>query len=217
MPAGVAAVPTAPATPPAPKNCKAHITDVAQSYLSKLSPKSTQVVVVAGEGKTSSVNQVTYWAKQPANCWLKVKTMDGRNGAAGWSTTPVDGSYLSPIGVFGLSDAGGRLKNPGTKLPYHYGPGTWDQYGYRMNDSAVQMFDYVVAVNFNRFTGKPPRDMNRPDPSIHDGGIWFHVGGDGATKGCISVTEPEMVWVLKWLEPTAKPTMIMGPTSYISG
>ena len=60
-----------------------------------------------------------------------------------------------------LTDAGGRLPNPGTTLPYHYGPQAYSKFGYRMNNKTVQVFDYVVAINFNRNIGKPPRDEGR--------------------------------------------------------
>ena len=206
-----AAAATAPAPAAAPAaNCRATVSGVGPSFLAKIGPATKQIVVASGDSRRSSYNRVRYWTKLADNCWVKVKGVAGRNGYTGWSKTPVDGSGLSPIGVFGLTDAGGRLKNPGTRLPYHYGPGTWDQYGYKMTNSRVQVFDYVVAINFNRFTGKPPRDMNRPNPQIHDGGIWFHVGGAGATRGCVSVTEAQMIWTLQWLDPTAQPKIIMG-------
>lgn len=191
--------------------CSPTIAGVGAGFRSRIDPNASQVVVVAGSAKTSSYNKIRFWQKQSPDCWVKVKTMRGRNGYTGWSKRPTDGSGLSPIGVFGLTDAGGRLPSPGTLLPYHYSPGTWDQYGYRMNDQKVQVFDYVVAVNFNRFVGTPPRDMGRPNPNIHDGGIWFHVSGAGATRGCVSVSEPEMIWVLRWLVPAQHPTIVMGP------
>ncbi|MEI6621517.1 MAG: L,D-transpeptidase family protein [Actinomycetes bacterium] len=203
--------PAAAATVPAPAvSCQTTVGGAGPTFLAKIGPTTKQVVVVSGDSRGSSYNRIRFWTKLADNCWVKVRAMAGRNGYTGWSKTPVDGSGLSPIGVFGLTDAGGRKKNPGSKLPYHYNAGTWDQYGYRMNSNRVQVFDYVVAINFNRFAGKPPRDMNRPNPKIHDGGIWFHVGGAGATRGCVSVTEAQMIWTLQWLDPTAQPKIIMG-------
>lgn len=163
----------------------------------------------------SSYATVQYWRKS-AGCWRLERSVAARNGYAGWHPRPWDGSGYSPIGVFGLTDAGGRLRNPGTRLPYHHGPKSYAAGGYRMNNNSTQMFDYVVAVNFNRYVGRPPRDDGRPNPKIPDGGIWFHVAGAGATRGCISVSKPEMIWALRWLDPAARPAMVMGPASRLA-
>lgn len=206
-----------PATAVVPADCQSSLTGVAAKYLAQIGPDTSQVVVVVGDAKRSSTNHIQYWEKQSPNCWVIIKTVSGRNGYAGWSAKPTDGSGLSPVGVFGLTDAGGRLPNPGTALPYHYGPQRYGKFGYRMNNSRVQMFDYVVAINFNRFVGTPPRDDARPDPKIRDGGIWFHVGGAGATRGCVSVTESDMAATLTWLNPTRTPMIIMGNRRAITG
>ena len=76
------------------------------------------------------------------------------------------------------------------------------------------VFDYVVAINFNRVPGRSPLDMKRPDPSIKDGGIWLHVAGRGATRGCISVSRQEMRKTLRWLDPAADPVIVMGPRGF---
>ena len=91
------------------------------------------------------------------------------------------------------------------------------KFGYRMNNKTVQVFDYVVAINFNRNIGKPPRDEGRPNPKIRDGGIWFHVSGAGATRGCVSVKEANMAWTLRWLKPGKQPMIVMGPKTTIKG
>ncbi len=177
--------------------------------------RSKQVVLAIGQSTRSSYSTVQYW-RRSAGCWRMEHSVAGRNGYAGWHPRPWDGSGYSPIGVFGLTDAGGRRRNPGTKLPYHYGPNSYAAGGYRMNNNSTQVFDYVVAVNFNRYVGRPPRDDGRPNPRIPDGGIWFHVAGAGATRGCISVSKRELVWALRWLDPAARPVIVMGPASRLA-
>ncbi len=73
------------------------------------------------------------------------------------------------------------------------------------------VFDHVVAINFNRVPGRSPLDLTRPDPRIKDGGIWLHVNGRAATRGCISVSRPQMRVVLRWLDPCKDPVIVMGP------
>lgn len=210
--AGGAAVGTgrSPRTTP----CVTVIPGLGTSITRRIPAVSTQVVLAAGSQPSGSWTTVSFYSRA-GGCWTKVRSVPARNGYAGWSRTPSDGSGLSPIGVFGLSDAGGRKRNPGTSLPYHYGPQAYASGGYRMNSDPVQMFDYVVAVNFNRYVGRAPRDDGRPNPKIPDGGIWWHVSGAGATRGCISVSEADMIWALRWLKPTAAPVMVMGPVQQL--
>lgn len=170
-----------------------------------------QVILVAGEGKRSSYNTVSRWQYRDG-CWTRVSQVAGRNGARGWHHKPWDYSYLSPIGSFGLTDAGGRLREPrGTRLGYDH-----DRRGFTGPPGREYVFDYVVAINFNRVAGRSPLDMTRPDPSINDGGIWLHVAGPAATRGCISVTRTQMRRTLKWLDPLAKPVMVMGPSRQVT-
>lgn len=183
--------------------------------MARIPARTAQIVLTVGKGDRSSVSTVQFWSRR-AGCWQLDHAARARNGYAGWHPHPWDGSGYSPIGVFSLTDAGGRLPNPGTKMPYHYGPKSYVSGGYRMNDNATQVFDYVVAVNFNRYTGRPPRDDGRPNPRIPDGGIWFHVGGAGATRGCISISKGEMVLALAWLDPAARPMMVMGPAARLA-
>ncbi len=205
---GAASAPTA--------NCRTQVPGLKASFASQIKANSSQVVVVRGNAKRAWHNRVQYWQKSNG-CWNKVRGVAGRNGITGWSRKPTDGSGLSPIGVYTLTDAGGRLRNPGTRLPYHYGPQAYDRGGYRMNNKRVQVFDYLVAINFNRFPGSKPHDLRRPDPTIKDGGIWFHVRGSGPTRGCVSVKRSQMKWTLRWLRPAAHPTIVMGPKQTLSG
>lgn len=201
---------------PTPRtSCVTAIPGVGPTYSAKLTTETSQVIVARGQARRSSYSSFDYWIRQ-SGCWTMVKTFDGRNGYMGWSSNATDGSGLSPIGVYGLTDAGGRLPNPGTALPYHYGPQAYARNGYKMNDNSSQVFDYVVAVNFNRFVGDPPRSDRRPDKRIRDGGIWFHTAGAGATRGCLSVPRSKMAWTLRWLDPKRSPKIVMGPQSTIA-
>lgn len=169
-----------------------------------------QVIIATGHGRHSSHSTLTRWVYRDG-CWTKVASTPARNGARGWHPKPWDYSYYSPIGRFGLTDAGGQLAAPrGTKLPYDH-----DRRGF--TGPSPNVFDYVVAINFNRVAGRTPLDMTRPNPKIKDGGIWLHVAGAAATRGCISISRDQMRAVLQWLDPAARPVIVMGPRSVIRG
>jgi len=168
--------------------------------------KHQQVIIARGLSRRSSHARLSRWHYRDG-CWRRLEAIDARNGARGWHDKPWDYSYLSPIGTFGLTDAGGRLREPrGTGLPYHH-----SRPGFRGPPGGEWVFDYVVAINFNRVPGRSPLDPTRPNPKIKDGGIWLHVNGRGATRGCISVRRTQMRTVLRWLDPAARPVIVMGP------
>lgn len=165
-----------------------------------------QVLIARGQAKRSSYTHVSRWEYRDG-CWRSLGTVPARNGARGWHPRPWDYSYFSPIGTFGLTDAGGRLPKPrGTSLPYHH-----SRSGFQGPPGGEWVFDYVVAINFNRVPGRSPLDLERPNPKIKDGGIWLHVAGRSATRGCISVSRPHMRTILRWLDPDRRPVIVMGP------
>lgn len=205
------AVPAGGVAPSSPaRECATTIPGLGSVTGARIKPRTTQVIVTAGKARKSSFSTIQGWRKADG-CWQLDWSRPGRNGYAGWHPKPWDGSGLSPIGVYRLTDAGGRLPNPGTRLPYSHQPQYWSRGGFKMGEDVVQVFNYVVAINFNRFPGRSPRDLARPNPRIPDGGIWFHVSGAGATRGCVSLPQPDMIMAMNWLDPTQRPVMVMGP------
>ncbi len=195
--------PTASASP---ASCQTTVPGLAKKYQPKAATK--QVVVAAGDGWDESWSTVTRWQKS-GKCWTKVGSVRARNGANGWHKHPWDGSLYSPVGRYGLTDAGGKWKNPGTKMRY------WrNKYGYYHPNPNI--FGYVIAVNFNRRAGHSPEDNYRPNPKIPDGGIWIHVWRDRPTRGCVSMSAANMRTLLRWLKPKKKPVIVMGPASELA-
>ncbi len=195
--------------------CATSIPGLGASTAAKIPADSTQAIVTVGAARYSSYNSISFWTKSDS-CWTLDRVTPGRNGYAGWHHRSWDGSGFSPIGVYTLTDAGGRLPNPGTALPYFYRAKWYARGGFKMNNKRIQVFNYLVAVNFNRYPGRSPLDLARPDPTIRNGGIWFHVAGAGATRGCVSLPQRKMVWALRWLRPSARPVMVMGPTESLA-
>ena len=46
--------------------------------------------------------------------------------------------------------------------------------------------------------------------------IFFHVTTGSATAGCVSLPSPQVVAVLRWLNPSKRPRIIMGPESAVT-
>jgi L,D-peptidoglycan transpeptidase YkuD (ErfK/YbiS/YcfS/YnhG family) len=139
--------------------------------------------------------------------------MRGRDGLHGWSDDRVQGDLKSPIGVFGLTAAGGALPNPGTSEPYEHNPIIFHTFGSFLGRSIKGIYDYVVPIDFNRVPGSPPSNRELPHGPAEGGGIWLHIGNGTATAGCVTVTRDDMVRILRFLDPRRNPVIVMGPQS----
>jgi len=171
--------------------------------------ESAQVLVVTGDGAKGTASTIQLFRRSGSG-WAAGPVWHGHNGAHGWTDDHREGDLRTPVGVFTLSDAGGRKKDPGAKLPYHrseaFRPTGDGVYG----DSLEGSFDYVIAIDYNRRPGTSPLDPTRPEGAERGGGIWLHVDHEGPTHGCISVPAAGMKALLRELDPASRPVVVMG-------
>ncbi|MFD5424889.1 hypothetical protein [Streptomyces sp. NPDC127084] len=175
---------------------------------------ATQAVVVTGEGRNSPYSTVVLYEWTAVKGWQAVSdTWPSHNGLRGWTDEHWAGDKRSPVGVFGLTDAGGRLPDPGTRLPYHHSP-LFNAPGRGfLGESLAGSFDYVVAINYNRHEGRSPLEdgvVKRPMGSERGGGVWFHVDHGGPTQACVSLDQEHMRELLRRLDPDRNPVVVMG-------
>jgi L,D-peptidoglycan transpeptidase YkuD (ErfK/YbiS/YcfS/YnhG family) len=168
-----------------------------------------QAVVVTGRGKNSSRSTVVLYERTEAG-WEAGEAWPAHNALRGWTEDHHAGDLHSPIGVFDLTDAGGLLRDPGTRLPYDQGSGfTVSGTGFE-GEPLAGSFDYVIAINYNRRPGTSPLDWTRPLGASRGGGIWLHVDHGGPTHGCVSIAEKHMKELLLALDPARRPVVVMG-------
>ncbi|MBT2422429.1 hypothetical protein J7F01_32020 [Streptomyces sp. ISL-22] len=191
--------------------------EVAPQQLPGLGPKTwaqvpsdaRQAVVVTGSGKNSSQSTVVLYERSDVG-WEAGDTWPAHNAVRGWTDHHRAGDLRSPIGVFTLTDAGGLLRDPGTRLPYDHGVGfTATGTGFE-GEPLAGSFDYVIAINYNRKPGTTPLDWTRPLGAGRGGGIWLHVDHDGPTQGCVSIAKEHMKELLLALDPDLHPVVVMG-------
>ncbi|PKV86658.1 L,D-peptidoglycan transpeptidase YkuD (ErfK/YbiS/YcfS/YnhG family) [Streptomyces sp. TLI_146] len=184
---------------------------------SRVPAASTQALVVTGEGPDASRATAVLYTRDPVKGWLPADgPWPARNAARGWTAEHHQGDLRSPVGVFGLTDAGGRLADPGTRLPYDRGSaftaGGTGVEGEPLDGS----FDYVVAVNYNRRPGTSPLDWTRPLGAGRGGGIWLHVDHGGPTHGCVALPKERMRQLLRALDPARTPVVVMGDAAALA-
>ena len=204
---------SAPASTPSPEVS----VEVAPQQLPGLGPKTLaqvpssarQAVVVTGRGKNSPRSTVVLYERTEAG-WQAGASWPAHNALRGWSDHHQAGDLRSPTGVYTLTDAGGLLRDPGTRLTYDHGVGfTAPGTGFE-GEPLAGSFDYVIAINYNREPGTSPLDWTRPLGAGRGGGIWLHVDHGGPTHGCVSIAEEHMKELLLALDPDLRPVVVMG-------
>ncbi|MGW7093177.1 L,D-transpeptidase family protein [Streptomyces sp. NPDC054874] len=197
---------------PEPTPSPAGIPGLGPETLAQVPAEARQVFVVTGEEADSNQSgAVLYSREDPARSWQPVLgPWPAHNGMDGWTDHHVAGDLRSPTGVYPLTDAGGRLPDPGALLPYDEHPRfAVDGEGF-FGEPLEGSFDYVVAINYNRTAGVSPLDRTRPLGLERGGGIWIHVDHGGPTQGCVSVPEEHMEELLRTLDPDMNPVIVMG-------
>jgi L,D-peptidoglycan transpeptidase YkuD (ErfK/YbiS/YcfS/YnhG family) len=180
--------------------------------LAQVPAGARQAVVVVGAGPDSPRSTVTLYRRDPVRGWTAVTpAWPAHNALHGWTGHHRTGDLRSPVGVFTLTDAGGRLADPGTKLTYDHAPIGFTVRGTGFEGEPLSgAFDYVIAINYNRVPGTSPRDWTRPLGQSRGGGIWLHVDHGGPTQACVSLPRPQMRTLLRTLDPALHPVVVMG-------
>ncbi|MFI6486906.1 L,D-transpeptidase family protein [Streptomyces sp. NPDC050564] len=192
-----------PAAVPAP------LPGLGPATLAEIPGNARQVVLVTGRGKDSPRSRVVLYRRTGAG-WQPGATWPAHNALRGWTDDHHAGDLRSPIGVFGLTDAGGLRPDPGTDLPYDRSGGfAVGGTGFE-GEPLAGSFDYVVAIDYNHRPGTSPLDWTRPLGAGKGGGIWLHVDHGGPTHGCVSLAREHMKELLRALDPGRHPVIVMG-------
>lgn len=214
------AVPTTSAPPPSPsitvEAAPRQLPGLGPKTLAQVPSRARQAVMVTGRGKDSALSTVVLYERTAAGWEAIGKSWPAHNALKGWTDHHRAGDLHSPIGVYTLTDAGGRLRDPGTRLPYDRSGGfTATGTGFE-GEPLAGSFDYVIAINYNREPGTSPLDWTRPLGAGRGGGIWLHVDHDGPTQGCVSIARRHMRELLLALDPGLDPVVVMGDTKSLA-
>ncbi|TRV76431.1 L,D-transpeptidase family protein [Streptomyces sp. 130] len=208
-------VPPAPAASPQPTE----LPGLGPKTRAAVPATARQAFVVTGDSADSNRSTaVLYTRDGPAGPGWRATLgpWPAHNALNGWTGEHWEGDLRSPIGVFTLTAAGGRLAPPETALPYDLSP-DFRVTGEGFHGEPLEgSFDYVVAIDYNRVPGTSPLDHTRPLGQERGGGIWVHVDHGGPTQGCVSVTEDRMKELLRALDPAMEPVIVMGDAESLS-
>lgn len=193
---------------PPPVSVGSRPPEVGDRMWQRVPASSSQVVVVYGDSRDSPDSLLVLYERGAAG-WERRAAWPAHNGRLGWTADHRMDDERTPVGVFGLTDAGGTLGNPGSRLPYWH-----DDHAFAstITDDAAHAhdFDYVIAINYNRLVGAPPYDWSRPEGVDRGGGIWLHLDHGDGTSACVTIPESGMRTLLRTLDPAARPVVVMG-------
>ncbi|MFF7473153.1 L,D-transpeptidase family protein [Streptomyces sp. NPDC008092] len=181
---------------------------VGELFQAEIPADSRQAVAVYGEGADSADSTVVLYTREDRG-WRPVASWPAHNGRSGWSIDHHAGDGRSPVGVFTVTDAGGVLPDPGTRLSYAQGRALYTPPHY-WRPAYRHDFDYVIAIDYNRLRGTPPHDTTHPWGNSRGGGIWLHLDHGSGTSACIGLPKEAMAHLLRTLDPALDPVVVMG-------
>lgn len=208
-PAAGAAVAPPPAPAPAPPR---EIPGLGPRTRAAIPAGTRQAFVVTGESADSNrATAVLYTRTGPAADWrAAIAPWPAHNALNGWTGEHWEGDLRSPVGVFTLTAAGGRLDPPATAFPYDLSPDFRVEGEGFHGEPLEGSFDYVIAIDYNRVKGTPPNDPTRPEGQTKGGSIWLHMDHGSGTSACVSLPKTAMEKLLRTLDPKQHPVVVMG-------
>jgi L,D-peptidoglycan transpeptidase YkuD (ErfK/YbiS/YcfS/YnhG family) len=219
---------TKPAARPTAVRTQPHVSTHPRLLVEHLSGagNARQVVAVTASGYGTSYATVTAFARTTAG-WRQVfgpwTARIGYNGFAP-PNRKREGDGRSPTGAFGVQFMFGVAPDPGVRYPYRRALATswWDD-----DPGSAHYNEWVDSRTAD--PGRSPEPMQQL-PSYRYGAvigyntartpglgsaIFLHVAHTGATSGCVSLPQPELLAVLRWLDPAKSPRIVMGTTSAV--
>jgi L,D-peptidoglycan transpeptidase YkuD (ErfK/YbiS/YcfS/YnhG family) len=197
---------------------------VAMSVACFASPQSsTQLVTVVAAAHATS-GALSTWVRD-GRCWRRVGgPWTARLGRSGLSTHKREGDGATPTGTYRLgATIYGIAPNPGVRFRYHrlVCGDWWDE---DPASRAYNTFQHVACGRAPPFGGGGEALWRispqyryfavieyNASPVVPGRGsaIFLHVAV-GATAGCVSLPEPLLVRLLRWLRPAARPLIRLG-------
>jgi L,D-peptidoglycan transpeptidase YkuD (ErfK/YbiS/YcfS/YnhG family) len=195
------------------------------SRLRTLPANVTQVIIVHATSATTTYATLETFTKTNGRWAPAMGAMAARIGSLGFTDPHVEGRPSAPTGIYGIGATMYGVKaNPGVRYRYHQlVPG--DYWNENSNSAGYNRFshganpggpsealwrikpayNYFAVINYNLMA--VPRKGS---------GIFLHRGTGGATAGCVSLGETDLLRVLRWLNPKALPRIVLAPNALLS-
>jgi L,D-peptidoglycan transpeptidase YkuD (ErfK/YbiS/YcfS/YnhG family) len=179
---------------------------------------ANQLITVRTSSPTATVGVLRAYDRVNGTWKLRFGPVTARVGAGGVGTAS-EGSTRTPRGSYPLTGAFGRLADPGTAMPYF----TTDKYDWWDGNSssptynqhvrrttspggasenlyyAGAVYDHAVVIGYNR----------KQVPGAGSA-FFLHRSNGTATGGCVAVSKPNLIRLLRWMDPAKDPWIRIG-------
>jgi L,D-peptidoglycan transpeptidase YkuD (ErfK/YbiS/YcfS/YnhG family) len=184
---------------------------------------ATKVAIVTTPGWKSTRGGLTLWQKY-GSTWRAVRAgipvWVGRNGFQ-YGTKRHEGDGTTPAGKYPMRSTFGSRANPGVHLPWNqlHSNSCWSGERRDYNTyvrrtctardenlwaSRAVAYRYAAVVGFN----------DSPAVWGRGSGIFLHESIGKATSGCVSMSETNLLWTLRWMTPGT--WAVLGPQAYVN-
>jgi L,D-peptidoglycan transpeptidase YkuD (ErfK/YbiS/YcfS/YnhG family) len=185
------------------------------------------VITVVASGESATTATLQRWVRVTKGWRAVGGPVAAHLGSAGMSSRPSESTPATPEGSFTLTQAFGRLSDPGSGLPYRRtSPADWwiSESGALYNTfqhcvstcpftqgdpnehlaSITPEYDYAVVIDYN--TANSPTGVRQGAGSA----FFLHVSSGVPTAGCVSVPAGDLVPIMRWLRPAQHPRIVIG-------
>jgi L,D-peptidoglycan transpeptidase YkuD (ErfK/YbiS/YcfS/YnhG family) len=193
-------------------------------------PSAKQLITVEAKAARTTHATLRTWTRS-GRCWVAASRPYGaRVGKNGVSADRREGDGTTPTGTFPIgSTMYGNAPNPGVRFRYRQlrCGDWWDE---DPVSPTYNSFQHVPCGRKPPFGGGSEGMWQQPRPYPHlavveynmrpvvpgrGSGIFLHAQTGGPTIGCISLRRVELVSVLRWLRPGAKPVIAIGTSAQL--
>lgn len=182
---------------------------------------ASQIITVSVDSATTQWHRMQLWQRGDDGRFSPVGGLKyGWVGEAGVGQAN-SWTARTPAGVHTLTQSFGIKSNPGTRLPYFQ----VDQYDWWNGDSTSPGYN----TRYRGVTGPPNSehlitygkaywysvviDYNIERIPYAGAAFFLHVATGEPTGGCVSVSERDMIEIMRWLDPAMAPVISIGVTS----
>ena len=187
-----------------------------------------QLITVQATTMRTTYSTLSTW-RRANGCWVKAGgPYVARLGKNGLSSNRREGDGTTPTGTYRIGRTMyGNESNPGVRFAYRrLRCGDWWDEDSR--STTYNTFQHVACGKKPPFAGGSEGMWQQPRPYPHlavieyntypvvpgrGSGIFLHAQTGGPTIGCISLRKDQLVAVLRWLRPAAKPAISIGAVS----
>ena len=210
--------PTAPPPPAAPPLLVTRLSGVGNAG---------QVIAVSASGYGTTTATFTAYQRTSSG-WQQVFgpwTADiGRNGFAPPGQKR-EGDGRTPSGSYGFSFFFGVDADPGVRFPFRPIPGPWivwdddpssANYNEWIDDRVGPAGANPEPMDVSAYAYGAVIDYNASRAPGLGSAIFMHVSSGSSTAGCVALPTSELLSVLRWLDPSRAPRIIMGTGAAIT-